>query len=402
MSTTSSSQEAFRERFHQVYNELIQSGFSEVESAARALLVAGGREVDLRHGARQSEADLAPTPLGDSLNITNPEPPVFIVADEDDADDDNRSPFEQSSVASNGGETASCCSSFFDEIQDSSDRNDYEEVNVELITAQRAQELVQIGRACDNNFQELIRFLGRTMSSPECVFSSFVHVGDITQREHSRCNRHKTVGDDDVSLEETIMRGRALHTTSEDEEKSPTKQGEERRAVTSTLDLGKGKMARGHGVVANIHDAAVLAAETLDCFASTVANQKATNCKCPDRSAPSVNVAAVAHLWQALREVHLESLSRCVLTALESLAQTLLLRSLDRSRATGKRDGVDRVSNQTSICALLLVLEHPEVQDPDFDRVLSDLFKLVVSFVPERIDELRSLMADLGEEHFSK
>ncbi|CAM9392835.1 unnamed protein product, partial [Laminaria digitata] len=44
---------------------------------------------------------------------------------------------------------------------------------VELITPERIQELIEVGRTTEEGFRELIRYLGRTLSNPACVSTSF-------------------------------------------------------------------------------------------------------------------------------------------------------------------------------------------------------------------------------------
>lgn len=48
-----------------------------------------------------------------------------------------------------------------------------ESVVEELITPERVRELVEVSCTTGENFRELIRFLGRTLSDPECVSASF-------------------------------------------------------------------------------------------------------------------------------------------------------------------------------------------------------------------------------------
>lgn len=50
----------------------------------------------------------------------------------------------------------------------------------------------------------------------------------------------------------------------------------------------------------------------------------------------------------------------------------------------------------------VVVLEHPEVQDPDLEAVLHTLFKLAARLTKERRDELCGFFEGVGEDRFSR
>lgn len=50
----------------------------------------------------------------------------------------------------------------------------------------------------------------------------------------------------------------------------------------------------------------------------------------------------------------------------------------------------------------VIVLEHPEVQDPDFETVLHTLFKLAAKLTDERRGELCGFLEGVEEQRFSR
>lgn len=393
MSNLSRVAENFRERFHQAYNELLESGFSVEESAARAILVAGGQEPASREGTQQSEGVSALETSSDPPRVPTPHPEGLIVADDNDDEYDGALLSEQSSEASLGTVTAAPKVTFFGEALDYGG-TDFSPMD--LITTERIRELIQSGRNCNNNFRELVRFLGRTMSSPECVSVSFAPVdtgaGDMEPNDDTVV--------DEVSCEQIPSPGAMSSTGGEEEQKSAMLVEEKRGGddVKEAGGSGEGKRQVPDAKSVARADRARAGEGAMVCSASTDAAKNDRDCGRSDRGVPGVDIAAASQVWRMLRELDMETVSSAVLTALETLAQSLLV-----ERLRPHSSGVARSNAElASIRALVIVLEHPEAQDPDFERILVNLFKLAMSFAAEAREGLCKFMAKLEEERFSR
>ena len=216
------SAEDFRERFHQAYRELFDSGLSEVDAATRALLIAGGRE----SGSSSAEVDTAaatrnPATTGPSRETSRPTSPTyespkteFVQSDTTSAGvvavlEDNTCSASTFRPNNNGGSSDVVMCSVATVVNEASQQEaliaaragkrspgetetkgeevelaqkgveveeqqleDEEEVDGELITPARVQAMIEIGRE-SGTFRELIAFLSRALSSPSSVAASF-------------------------------------------------------------------------------------------------------------------------------------------------------------------------------------------------------------------------------------
>lgn len=135
-----------------------------------------------------------------------------------------------------------------------------------------------------------------------------------------------------------------------------------------------------------------------------------------DRSAVAMDVQAATDVWQVLRDLDVEGVTRTVLNALENLTQTLLTDKIldgERGGAYGWGDhgallsesdgeGNRGYSDRAGLRSVVLVLEHPEIQDPDFESVLNNLFKLSMRLSEASLRELCDFFAGLEVDRFSR
>lgn len=135
-----------------------------------------------------------------------------------------------------------------------------------------------------------------------------------------------------------------------------------------------------------------------------------------DRSAVAMDVQAATDVWRVLRELDVEGVTGAVLNALESLTQTLLMdKILDGGRgeahgwidhgavsSAGDEEGNRGYGDRAGLRSVVLVLEHPEIQDPDFESVLNSLFKLSMRLSESSREELCNFFAGLEVDRFSR
>lgn len=515
---------AFRERFHQVYQELIASGQNEVDSAARALLVAGGQTEDGTVSAptnsqppaatgafaastsvTQAPARVAPATAAVTTGVAvataaaesqQPQagastevvaaraaqkPAAAITNEAIHGNSSTLTPPLRSAAAAGKTEappssTSNAGNMPLDERHSNRAKMAQEQPQevknvdvksrpqqpIELITTEGISELIEIARATkDGAFRELIRFLGRTLSNPRCVGASFalrrraslaagagvVRDGGAEFGSPMNLARVYAAGKESAAVPSVIKaaerivlavnssssnssggkgeehrrsRGSSACRSSDPDEKTSgsfegvitatTATPVEETAPTSTIEeeqeeKGKEDRSDGYGVKSDSGEEMLPSEEWAD------------------RSPVAVNIKAVAEAWRVLRELDVEGVSGAVLNALELLTQTLLVEKvLDRRGGDGDRvtptstsslsgvagdgdgdsGGGDSGGGPSDLRALVLILEHPEVQDPDFEGVLNNLFKLTTRLSEKSKKDLRSFLVGLEADRFSR
>eukprot|EP00752_Nemacystus_decipiens_P004319 g3945.t1 len=292
----------------------------------------------------------------------------------------------------------------------------------ELITPCRIVELVEVCRTTQENFRELIRFLGRTLSDPACVSASFA----LRQPER------------EISTGVENRADAAEEEAGNEQEQSPPE--DTAASVSDGITISEKNPAE-----APEDPTASCQSDAARTTATTCADQATRSTSFPeeallpnacsgdryewrDRSPVGMDVTAAAEVWKLLVGQDVEGVTNAVLNALDSLTQTLLIRSfLERevvgdgastaavSPASGGAalkgagggsgsGGAERQHRDTKaeLRAMLLVLEHPEVQDPDFEAVLNTLFKLARRLSRERTDELCGFLEGVEEGRFTR
>eukprot|EP00903_Cladosiphon_okamuranus_P014085 g13092.t1 len=318
----------------------------------------------------------------------------------------------------------------------------HERVQREIITPQRILELVEVCRATEESFRELIRFLGRTLSNPACVSTSFALPPPPLNQVPARNN----ADDDPEACKREQLRGQAglpppYHA-------APASDGGTPYTTSATLETTLDETPEAPPASLKISTPSRTAIEAAPASATyadggghrarsspSAAPPSASGdeYEWKDRSPIGMDVKSAAEVWKLLVELDVDEVTGAVLNALETLSQTLLVQSFFRGQARGEGavtaagiaaaapassgaapEGVggrggggggeepdDRLS-KADLRAIFLVLEHPEVQDPDFETVLQTLFKLAARLTDERREELYGFLEGVEEERFSR
>lgn len=214
----------------------------------------------------------------------------------------------------------------------------------ELITPRRILELVEVCRATEESFRELIRFVGRTLSNPACVSASFAlpppppgqapprnnaHGREAGKHEQfqaqpgrrppgdaSSASNRSTPSTATATLE-TILDETPEAPPASPENSAPSPAAIEAEPASATVADDGGNRARSS-------PAAALPDASGDAY------------EWRDRSPFGMDVKSAAEVWKLLVELDAERVTGAVLNALDSLSQTLLVQSFLARQARGE------------------------------------------------------------------
>lgn len=207
-----------------------------------------------------------------------------------------------------------------------------EEIAVELITPERVQELIEVGRTTEEGFRELIRFLGRTLSNPACMSASFSLTPHLQEETTS------PGGVTPPELTPAIASdadGGACGGVADAEPDAPSD-----AATDGITNNGDARAEVDTNTTRSATDTAAV-----DGPATAVATEEPSpSCQgWADRSSVGMDVAAAAEVWRLLRKLDADAVTGAVLNALEALAQALYMESF-----LGRLDGGGRGSEATA------------------------------------------------------
>lgn len=436
---------------------LVDSGVPSNDAAAQALLVVSGQA----HSTGVETSGTAQEAIGEFSGKSTPDSEPQAAAVDDDGADEARnhshqgssmSPIEERAAtttpgqhenptAGGSGTARSTEGQLRDRVQMVQEKQEEAE-EMEVITAERISELIEIGHASAENFRELIRFLGRTLSDPHCVDVSFtlpssggggvrdaqgrgsardapVTADDVPRREMSVLDSLPPYDAMDVETASVPVQPAAGTRTSDAEfpDSSSSSSSSELVAATSSSSVGVEQAHQGFPFKPTSR--IIILNPTDDAMATDAEEKEGAgrgDSEWIDRSAVGVDVKAAADVWRVLRELDVEGVSGAVLNALESLTQALLMENIlgkgSGAAAGGSSGGVAQAVGGVAsdgggfpladLRSLVLILEHPEVQDPDFEGVLSNLFKLLTGLTEDRGRNLVEFLAGLEESRYSR
>ena len=204
---------------------------------------------------------------------------------------------------------------------------------LELITPCRILELVEVCRTTQENFRELIRFLGRTLSDPACVSASFALPRSPPGRDSTGNTKAETEArlrpPDVVGLNDGIPPSTTTTTTTTTILKSSLVDSPEDPSASCKTDAEAAPAKTrvdGNGT-----------RSSSPASAAALANARGGGdgeCEWRDRSPVGMDVKAAAEVWRLLVRLNVEGVTNAVLNALDSLAQTLLVQRFLVARET--------------------------------------------------------------------
>lgn len=211
-----------------------------------------------------------------------------------------------------------------------------EGIAVELITPERVQELIEVGRTTKEGFRELIRFLGRTLSNPACVSASFSLTPHLQEGT--------------TPLSEVTSPKRTPAIASDADGEADAEPDAPSDATTDAITINDNVDATAE-VDTKTTRSAIDTAAVAGPATAVATEQPSPSCRgWADRSSVGMDVAAAAEVWRLLRKLNADAVTGAVLNALEALAQELYMESF-LGRGGGGGGGSEATSTAAATAA---------------------------------------------------
>ena len=206
--------------------------------------------------------------------------------------------------------------------QQQQQEEEQERIAVELITPERVQELIEVGRTTGEGFRELIRYLGRTLSNPACVSTSF----SLVPRPQGTTG---VASPQPTPALPSIAGGGSVACDDETVAKPDAPSNATGSATSATSDVESAMVNVNRNVKAlSAIDVAGAAGAVGSPAAAIATKESSPSCQgWADRSQVGMDVAAAAEVWKLLRKLDSDNVAGAVLFALEALTQELYMQS---------------------------------------------------------------------------